>query len=98
MQWVEKKLNRRLFWIVCDLHTGELGLRHLIEHLDSIMLSHNKWPGPLGKMLDTATEIEINTNFVKINLGPLIYLSQKIIKDLSTDQSYVSQICQAIKT
>ena len=40
------------------------------------MLSHNKWSGPLGKMLDTATEIEINTNFVKINLGPpLIYLS-----------------------
>ena len=42
MQWVEKKLNRRLVWIVCDLHTGELGLRHLIEHLDGPMISHNK--------------------------------------------------------
>ena len=50
-------------------------------------------------MLHTATEIEINTNFVKINLGPpLIYLSQKIVNDLSTDQSYAYQIFQAIKT
>ena len=30
MQWVEKKLGRKLVWIVCDLHTGELSLRHLI--------------------------------------------------------------------
>lgn len=99
MQWVEKKLNRRLVWIVCDLHTGELGLRHLIENLDGKTLSYNKWSGSLGKMLDTATEIEINSNFTKIDLGPpLIYLSQEIIKDLSTDQSYAYQICQAIKT
>ena len=50
-------------------------------------------------MLDTATEFETNINFVKINSGPpLIYLSQKVIKDLNTDQSYTYQICQAIKT
>lgn len=52
MHWVEKKLNRRLVWIIFDLHTGELGLRHLIENLDGATLSYNKWSGPLGKMLN----------------------------------------------
>ena len=30
MHWVEVKLGRKLVWIVCDLHTGELPLRKLI--------------------------------------------------------------------
>lgn len=47
----------------------------------------------LGKCL-TEIETEIEINFTIINLGPpLIYLSQEIIKDLSTDQSYAYQIC-----
>ena len=58
MQWVERKL-RRLVWIVCDLHTNELGLRHLIISLDSPTKCENKWSGPLGKMLNTATDLEI---------------------------------------
>ena len=48
MQWVEKKLGRKLVWIVCDLHTGELPLRHLIIELDGPTLSGNKWSGPLS--------------------------------------------------
>ena len=60
MQWVERKLGRRLVLIVCDLHTGELGLRHLIIDLDGPTLSNNKWKGPLGKMIDAATVLEID--------------------------------------
>ena len=76
MQWVEKKLGRRLVWLVCDLHTGELPLRHLIIELDGPTLSNNKWSGPLGNMLDSATELDINNNFIKITVGyPLISLS-----------------------
>ena len=41
MHWVEVKLGRRLVWIVCDLHTGELPLRHLIIELDGPTLSNN---------------------------------------------------------
>ena len=99
MQWVERKLGRRLVWIVCDLHTGELSLRHLIIDLDGPTLSNNKWSGPLGKMLDTATELEINPNFTKITVGPpLIYLPEDVSKDLSTDQFYGYMMVNAIRT
>ena len=37
MRWVEEKLGRRLVWIVCVLHTGELPLRHLIIELDTVL-------------------------------------------------------------
>lgn len=55
MHHVEVLLGKNLVWNICDLHTGELGLRHLIQELDGKTLSHNKWSGHLGKMLDTAT-------------------------------------------
>ena len=34
MQFVESKLNKRLNWLICALHTNELPLRHLIVELD----------------------------------------------------------------
>ncbi len=34
MHHVEVKMGKRLVWLVCDLHTGELGPRHLIIALD----------------------------------------------------------------
>ena len=99
MHWVEVKLGRRLVWLVCDLHTGELGLRHLIIELDGPTLSNNKWSGPLGKMLDTATELEINPRFPKIEIGPpSIELREEVINDLSTDQFYAYLITTAVKT
>ncbi|KAK8383358.1 hypothetical protein O3P69_019021 [Scylla paramamosain] len=60
MQWIERKIGRKLVWIVCDLHTNELPLRHLIQELDGKTLSNNRWSGPLGKMMDSATELQIN--------------------------------------
>ena len=99
MQYVEKKLHRKLVWIVCDLHTGELPLRRLITALDGKTLSNNKWSGPLGKMLNSATKLDINPDFPKICLGPqLPRLSDSIIRTLSTDQSYGYRIVSAIRT
>ena len=98
MHWVEEKLGRNLVWIVCDLHTGELPLRKLIAELDGPTLSGNRWSGDIGNMLNSATELEINPNFVKIVIGPpIVQLRQEVIKDLSTDQSYAYRIYQAIK-
>ena len=34
MHWVEEKLGRRIVWIVCDLHTGELPFRKFFPVLD----------------------------------------------------------------
>lgn len=42
-----KTIGRRLVWLVCDLHTNELPLCHLIKELDGPTESHNKWSGPL---------------------------------------------------
>ena len=96
MQWVEKKLGRRLVWLVCDLHTGELGLRHLIIGIDGPTLSHNRWSGPLGGMLDSATELEVNPNFTKIVVGPpLLELDDQVISDLSADQFYAYLITRS---
>ena len=99
IQWVEKKLNKKLVWIVCDLHTGELGLRSLIKFLDGPTKASKHWSGPLGKMLNDATNLEINPEFLKVcENSPLIYVSPDIIKDLSTDKSYAYQIVTSIKT
>ena len=99
MHWVEVKLGRKLVWIVCDLHTGELPLRKLITEVDGKTLSNNKWSGDLGKMLDTVTELEIDPNFAKVDVGPpIIELRQEVVKELSTDQSYAYQIYWAIRT
>ena len=40
---IEMKLKRKLNWLVCDLHTNELPLQHLITALDRKTLSSNKW-------------------------------------------------------
>ena len=68
MHWVEVKLNRKLNWLVCALHTNELPLRHLIMTLDGKTLSNNKWAGKIGNMLDTATELEIDHSFAKLSI------------------------------
>ena len=99
MHWVEVKLGHKLIWLVCALHTNELPLRHLITALDGKTLSNNKWTGDIGKMLDNATELEINPSFTKLSIGePLISLSDDVVKDLSTDQAYGYRIIQAIRT
>ena len=100
LQWIEKKLSMKLIWVLCDLHTGELGLRRLIKFLDGSTQSNNQWSGPLGTMLNNATDLEINPDFTNVceSSPPLIYLSPDIVKDLSTDQSYAYQIVTFIKT
>lgn len=99
MHFVEERLQRKLVWIICDLHTGELPLRHLVTAVDGKTLSNNKWSGVLGKMLDSATDLDINADFPVVCVGPpLPQLSTSVIKDLSTDQSYGYRIVNAIRT
>lgn len=98
MHWVEAKLNRKLIWLVCALHTNELPLRHLITELDGKTLTNNKWSGTIGNMLDTATELEINPSFASLFFPEPLTPCDDIVKDLSTDQAYCYRITQAIRT
>jgi len=99
MHFVEVKLSRKLIWLVCALHTNELPLRRLIMTLDGKTLSNNKWTGEIGKMLDTATELAIDSSFTKVSIGePFIPLTDSVINNLSADQAYGYRITQAIRT
>ncbi|KAJ8387960.1 hypothetical protein AAFF_G00147510 [Aldrovandia affinis] len=95
---LELHMGRKLVWLESNLHTGELTLRHLIVDLDGPTLSDNKLSGPIGKLLDSATDLDINPNFSQIFVGsPLIKLPDKVIQDLSTDQHYGYNIVCAVK-
>ena len=98
MRKLELHIGRKLVWLVCNLHTGELPLRHLIVALDGPTLSDNKLSGTIGKLLDSVTELDINPNFPQISVGPpLIKLSDTVIQDLSTDQHYGYKIVCAVR-
>ena len=98
MTWVEKILGRKVNWCVCNLHTNELPLRHLIEHLDGPTASGKKFTGTIGKVLDLATTFPINPEFSPIHsVEPVINLSPEVLNDLSTDQKYIYMIYRTIR-
>ena len=76
------ELNR----LVSALHTNELLLRCLITSLDGRTLSKNRWMKSIDKLLDSGTELSINSSFARVSNGdPLISLSPEVVKDLSSD-------------
>ena len=93
------KLGRKLNWLVCALYTNKFPLQYLVTALDGKTWQHNKWTGDLEKMLESATELEINSCFATITVSePLISLNENIVKDFSKDESYDYKITQAIRT
>ena len=99
MNWIEKKLGRKVTWLVCPLHTNELLLRHLIEGLDCTTDSKTGFSGPLGKLLKDVPNMKRTRSFKKIDLGPdLITLPDKVVKDLSTDQELSYKLVQAVRS
>ena len=97
--WIEKKLDRKLHWLICQLHTNELMLRKLIEVLDGKTDSKTGFSNPLGKMLMKVNTMKPNFNFEPINIGSdLIGLPADIVKDLSTDQNLLYLLCKAVRT
>ena len=47
--WLERLLERKCFWVVCNIHTNELPLRHLIIVLDGKTSSKDGFTGPVEK-------------------------------------------------
>src|SRR6267154_6295705 len=48
---LELHCNRLMHWFVCLLHMNELPLRHLLIHLDGVMLGPNSFSCPIGKAI-----------------------------------------------
>lgn len=99
IQHVEKKLGRKLSWIICWLHLNELPLRHLITALDGQTSSDRTFTGPLGKLLPHVTKLPVRERFDAIPVnGELVALSPDVVKDLSTDQMYGYRMVEAISS
>ena len=60
---LEKLLGRRLYWAICQLHTNELPLRHLIEQLDGPTSSDTGFTGPVCSLLPKVSAMPYNPDF-----------------------------------
>lgn len=97
--WLEKLSNKKLVWLICMLHTNELGLRRLIQKLDGKTSSKTGFTGPLGKLLAKVNNMEPNYDFKKIDIGPdPIDLPTNIQRDLSWNQKTLHLRWKAVKT
>ena len=56
-------------------------MRHFIQPLDGKTLSNNKWAGEVGKMLGTATELEVDPSVAEFSIGErLLQLNDDVIQ------------------
>lgn len=94
---VENLLGRKLTWLICSLHTGELPLRHLIQQLDGPTSSDRTFSGPLGKCLNGVTQLPV-AEFEPVTVGEqLIDLGPEVVQDLTDDQRYAYDMARAIR-
>ena len=98
-KWVEVLLGRRLFWAICNIHTNELLLRHLIADLDGPTSSKDGFTGPVGSLLPKVEQMSFNPNFEALPGGEdLLPLSDSVVKEMSTDQKSCYKLVQALKS
>ena len=96
---LEKIMGRKFHWLICMLHTNELGLRKLVETLDGKTSSKTGFSGPLGKLLSKVGEMKPNFSFKKIDIGPdVIELPEEVVSTLSRDQKIIYKRWEAVKT
>lgn len=90
---MEEELNRPLQWFICQLHSNELPLRHLLLHLDGKTTGPKCFSGTIGTQLQNCHTKPI----VKFTVIPTI-LPEISKTDLSTDQKYLYDVMTAIST
>lgn len=96
IKYLEDYLKRPLQWCVCMLHTNELPLRHLFMSLDGSTSGPKEYSGPIGKQLNVC-ESKPLVSFCVV-AGNLLELPDDIVKELSTDQKYLYEMCHAVTT
>ena len=94
----EEKLRKPRHWIVCQLHSNKLPLRHLFIHLDSKTSGPGQFTGPIGKLL-SETNYE---NLQVVNFEPIPVdttdIAEEYFSDLSSDRRYLAEMCNAVST
>ena len=79
------------------LHLNELPFRHLFDAIDGKTTGPTTFAGEIGKQIKKAVHQLSPVSFQPIS-GDLRQLSPDIVKDLSADQRYLYEICQAVST
>ena len=51
LRLLELEFAKPLQWFVCQLHTKEFPLRHLLEHFDGVTAGPRAFKGPIGKLM-----------------------------------------------
>ena len=78
---LERLLGRRLFWAICNLHTNELPLRHLIVAFDEPTSSDKGFTGPVCSLLSRVNEMPFNPEFKALPGGEdLIFIQEEVLK------------------
>ena len=95
---LEKKLKRPLHWIICQLDSNELPLRHLLIQLDGKTSGPRQFTGPIGRLL-------YETNFENLPIvdfqpipAEVIEIDENYSTDLSSDQRYLFEMYEAVST
>ena len=85
--YLEKLLGRKLYWGICNIHTHELPLRHLISTLDGPTCSDEGFSGEVCSLLSKVDQMPYNPDFKKLSGGEtLIEIPDDILNSMSTTQ------------
>lgn len=94
---LELMLQTPVHWIICMLHMNELPLRKLFILLDGVQIGPDLYSGPIGELLLKCFELPV-VKFKRIVSDDFPVLSDEVLKDLSTDQKYLYEICHAVQS
>ena len=95
---LEALLGRKLFWGICNIHTHELPLRHLIRILDGPTVSDVGFTGEVCSLLSDVNNMPYNPYFEGLPDGEdLRTIPDDILKNMSTDQKMCYKLVNALK-
>ena len=81
---LEKLVNHKCHWGICQIHTNELPLQRLIKILDGEIVPKSEFTRPISKFL---LLVPRNFDFSSLtDTVSLIQLSEDVIKNMSTEQ------------
>jgi hypothetical protein len=97
--FLEVKLYRNLFRVLCLLHTNETPLRNLFVRLDGPTSGKDCFKGPIGKALKVIKSFPLKTTFPAITDGDAVpILPDEVHHDLSWDQKCQYKLLHAVRS
>jgi len=87
----EEKLGKPLLWDVCQLHSNELPLHHIIQEIDGATTGPTGFSGLIGRLLGNCETLPVQ----KFTAIPCELPAVDRDK-LSTEQAYLFDMCRAV--